>query len=217
MRERCAAEPAAGVGALRIRRDVPMILLRAGHAGHADLTRKPLRCPSERTFACWSPSTRWMRCSPSAWVRTRRATRAERHARRIERAVVMQGGQVLIADAEQTVAAFERGDAAVHAASEALERIHALPPAARQQADRAHRRALRRPRGQRRGARRRRPRGGPPARPPGRERAGAGNRHRRDAADAGCAPRRPPAPSRSAGVEALGMAGVRDWPAPPAW
>ena len=53
---------------------------------------------------------------------------AERHARRIERAVVMQGGQVLIADAEQTVAAFERSDAAVHAASEALERIHALPP-----------------------------------------------------------------------------------------
>ena len=53
---------------------------------------------------------------------------AERHARRIERAVVMQGGQVLIDDAEQTVAAFERGDAAVHAASEALERIHALPP-----------------------------------------------------------------------------------------
>ena len=48
---------------------------------------------------------------------------AERHARRIERAVVMQGGQVLIDDAEQTVAAFERGDAAVHAASEALERI----------------------------------------------------------------------------------------------
>ena len=38
---------------------------------------------------------------------------AERHARRIERAVVMQGGQVLIADAEQTVAAFERSDAAV--------------------------------------------------------------------------------------------------------
>ena len=36
---------------------------------------------------------------------------AERHARRIERAVVMQGGQVLIADAEQTVAAFERRSA----------------------------------------------------------------------------------------------------------
>lgn len=53
---------------------------------------------------------------------------AERHAKRIERAVVMQGGLVLLAGAEQTIAGFDRGDAAVHAASEALERVHSLPP-----------------------------------------------------------------------------------------
>ena len=53
---------------------------------------------------------------------------AERHARRIERAIVMQGGQVLLGGAEQTIAGFERSDAAVHAASEALDRIHGLPP-----------------------------------------------------------------------------------------
>ena len=53
---------------------------------------------------------------------------AERHAKRIERAIMMQGGQILFSSPEQTVAGFERSDAAVHAAGEALERLQALPP-----------------------------------------------------------------------------------------
>jgi hypothetical protein len=53
---------------------------------------------------------------------------AERHAKRIERAIVMQGGQVLFSSPEQTIAGFERSDAAVHATGEAIERLQALPP-----------------------------------------------------------------------------------------
>lgn len=53
---------------------------------------------------------------------------AERHAKRIERAIVMQGGRILLASPEQTIAGFDRSDAAVLAASEALERLHDLPP-----------------------------------------------------------------------------------------
>jgi len=53
---------------------------------------------------------------------------SERCANRIERAISAQGGTILHTEPGQTVAVFERSDAGVQAASDALVRIHNLPP-----------------------------------------------------------------------------------------
>lgn len=53
---------------------------------------------------------------------------SERCANRIERAISAQGGSLLALEPGQTLAVFERSDAAIHAASDALQRIHNLPP-----------------------------------------------------------------------------------------
>ncbi|MDX9884081.1 FHA domain-containing protein [Thauera sp.] len=53
---------------------------------------------------------------------------SERCANRIERAISAQGGKLLHQEPDQTVAVFERSDAGVQAAVDALERIRNLPP-----------------------------------------------------------------------------------------
>ena len=53
---------------------------------------------------------------------------SERCANRIERAISAQGGKLLSLDSDETVAVFERSDAGVQAAIEALQRIRNLPP-----------------------------------------------------------------------------------------
>ena len=53
---------------------------------------------------------------------------SERCANRIERAISAQGGKLLHQEPGQTVAVFERSDAGVLAAADALERIRNLPP-----------------------------------------------------------------------------------------
>ena len=51
---------------------------------------------------------------------------SERCANRIERAISAQGGKLLHQEPGQTVAVFERSDAGVQAAADALERIRNL-------------------------------------------------------------------------------------------
>ena len=53
---------------------------------------------------------------------------SERCANRIERAISAHAGTVLCAEPGETAAVFERSDAGVQAASDALQRIHHLPP-----------------------------------------------------------------------------------------
>ncbi len=53
---------------------------------------------------------------------------AERCANRIERALAAHSARILVAETDTTVAVFERCDSAVLAASDALQRIHGLPP-----------------------------------------------------------------------------------------
>lgn len=53
---------------------------------------------------------------------------SERCANRIERAISAQGGKMLHQEPGQTVAVFERSDAGVQAAADALQRIRNLPP-----------------------------------------------------------------------------------------
>lgn len=52
----------------------------------------------------------------------------ERCANRIERAIAAQGGRILASEPAQTVAVFDRSDAGIQAASDALQRIRNLPP-----------------------------------------------------------------------------------------
>jgi adenylate cyclase len=53
---------------------------------------------------------------------------SERCANRIERAISAQGGKILHQEPGQTLAVFERSDAGVQAAADALQRIRNLPP-----------------------------------------------------------------------------------------
>lgn len=53
---------------------------------------------------------------------------AERCANRIERAIAAQGGRLVTSEPALTVAVFDRSDAGIQAASDALQRIRSLPP-----------------------------------------------------------------------------------------
>ncbi len=84
---------------------------------------------SERRNSCVLVAT--MRADDRLVARlgaTEAAHAAERCRNRIERAIDAHGGSVLSRQAEQIVVGFDQCDAAVLAASDMLERVHALPP-----------------------------------------------------------------------------------------